>query len=84
MLFTRVVNLRKVTAENLKFRIDLQVQIIDCWSKTQLMIIFSRSLDCSKKFDWKIQARAANANVYMAFRHGISFETDLTLNFWLL
>ena len=36
-----------------------------------------------KIFKSKIEARPVNAGHYMAFKHRISFATDLAANFWL-
>ena len=37
--------------------------------------------DCSTIFKSKIEARPINAGHYMAFKHRISFATDLAANF---
>ena len=37
--------------------------------------------DCSKIFKLKIEARPVNAGHLMAFKHHISFATDLAANF---
>ena len=36
-----LIELRKVRNENLKIRIDLHDEVMDDWSETQKMIIFS-------------------------------------------
>ena len=41
MLIEQLINLRKVRPENLKFRTDLRDPVIDSWSVTQKLIIFS-------------------------------------------
>ena len=60
MLFEQLIDLEKVRTKNLKFRIDLQDQVMDAldsWSVTN------------------------NTGHYMAFKHHISFATDLAAKF---
>ena len=68
MIIEQLIYLRKVGTENLKFRTDLPDQVMDGWSVTLL-------LHCKIKF------HPVNAGLCMAFKHSISFVTELTANF---
>ena len=53
---------------------------MDGWSVTQQMIVYKDNL-LKKIFKLKIEARPVNAGHHMAFKHHISFATNLTANF---
>ena len=80
MLIEQLINLEKVRTDNLKFRTDLQDQVMDGWSVTQYMTVYKGKL-LKKIFKLKIEACPVNAGHYMAFKHSISFATDLAANF---
>ena len=44
MLIEQLINLEKVRTDNLKFRTDLQDQVMDGWSLTQEMIVYKGRL----------------------------------------
>ena len=47
MLIDQLINFRKIRTKTLKFRIDLQDQVIVCWSVTQKMLVYKGQ--CLKK-----------------------------------
>ena len=68
MLIEQLINLEKVRTDNLKFRTDLQDD--ECLQRQIAQKIFKS----------KIEARPVNAGHYMAFKHRISFATNLAVN----
>ena len=52
---------------------------MDGWSLTQQMIVYKGKL--LKNLQIEIKARPVNAGHYMAFKHRISFATNLAANF---
>ena len=74
------LNLEKVTVrtDSLKFRTDLQDQIMDGWSVTQVVECLQMKI-VPKIFKLKINACPVNTGHYMAFKHHTSFATDLAL-----
>ena len=67
--------------DNLKFRADLGDRVVDGWSVTEDECL--RRHIAQKIFHSKIEARPqpVNAGHYIAFKHRISFATDLAANF---
>ena len=85
MLIEQLIDLEKVRTDNLKFRTDLRDQVMDGWSVTQRIIVYKGRL--LKIFKSKIEACPVDAGHPMAFKHHISFATNLAANFgwqWLL
>ena len=84
MLFEQLIDLKKVRTDNLNFRTNFRDQVMYGWSVTQLMNVYKRILlmdNAQKIFKLKTEARPVNAGHYMAFKHLISFATDLAANF---
>ena len=54
MLIEQLINLRKVTTENLRFRTDLRERVMDGWPLTRNMIVFSSRL-LKKKLNRKLK-----------------------------
>ena len=76
MLIEQLINLEKVRTDNLKFRTDLRLQVMDGWSVRQIAKKIFKS-------ESKIKAGPVNAQAghYMAFKHRISFAIDFAANF---
>ena len=80
MPIEQLLNHEKVGTKNLKFRTDLGHQVMDGWSVTQSMIVYKGRL-LKKIFRLKIKACPVKAGHYMAFKHLVSFATNLAANF---
>ena len=77
----QLINLEKVRTDNLKFRTDLRDLVMDGWSVTQWMNVYKgRLLKKSSNWILKLAWLPVNAGHYMAFKHHISFTTDLAAN----
>ena len=80
MLIEQLINHREQRTENLKIRTDFQDQVMDCWSVTQWMIILVDRL-LKKASNQILKLVLLLLLFYMAFKHCISFATDLAANF---
>ena len=86
MLIEQLINLEKVRTDNLKFGTDLQDRAMDGWSVLHIIITVDECLhrkiaQTQKIFKSKIEAHPVNSGHYMAFKHSISFATNLAANF---
>ena len=75
-----LIYLEKVRTENLKFWIDLRHRVMNGWSVTQQMIVYKGRL-LEKSSNRKSKLVLSLVVTYMAFKHRISFATDLAANF---
>ena len=87
MLIEQLMDLEKVRLENMKFRTDIPDRVMDGWSVTHRentivgCLQNQIALKIFKSRTQVTQARPVIAGHYMAFKHHISFATDLAPNF---
>ena len=84
MLIDQLINFRKIRTKTLKFRIDLQDQVIVCWSVTQKMLVYKGQ--CLKKSaikNWSASCQCWTL-LEMPFKNSISFATFSGVSFGFL
>ena len=79
ILINQLINLRNVRTENLRLRTDLLDRVMELVSNTTDGC-FEQQI-AKKIFNMKIKAGPINAGLNTAFKHCISFATDLAANF---